>query len=444
MINFLLAIKISEKNGESHVVTKNALVARLVAFTLLAFSSLHSITADAQQYSMSDLGTLGGTYTGGYGINRAGQVVGASYTAKDALLRPFLYGKGGMIDLGTLGGIIGYGYGVDNTGRVTGFSDTGNVHHAFLYSNGNMVDLGTLGGSESAGYGINTIGQITGSSSTANNAAQHAFLYSYGSMIDLGTFGGADSYGYSINDIGQVVGTAADSYGTYHAFLYRNGSMTDIGSLGGGYGEANGINSSGQITGISLTAGRALHAFLYSSGAMKDLGTLGGANSAGLAINSGGQVVGYSLTANSAQHAFVYSKSVMKDLNSLIEPGGALIQHVTLTEATAINDSGWIVAEGIDSRTGDNYAYLLKPVSIAAQLASLLTEVTGVGPGKSLANKVALAQHYYAVSDIPATCTALSGFVSEVRAQSGKKISPQLDAKLITNAQVVEAEIGCR
>jgi probable HAF family extracellular repeat protein len=426
------------------VVTKNVLVARLIAFTLLAFSSLHSITAGAQQYSMSDLGTMGGTYSGGYGINSAGQVVGASYAAKDAFLRPYLYGNHGMIDLGTLGGIIGYGYGVNNAGHVTGFSDIGNGQHAFLYSNGSMVDLGTLGGSESAGYGINAAGQITGSSSTANNAAQHAFLYSYGSTIDLGTLGGADSYGYSINDIGQIVGTAADKYGTYHAFLYRNGSMADIGSLGGGYGEANGINRGGQITGISLTAGHALHAFLYSNRAMKDLGTLGGASSTGLGINSGGQVVGYSLTANNAQHAFVYSNSIMKDLNSFIEPGGTLAQYVTLTEATAINDNGWIVADGIDSRTGDTNAYLLQAVSTAAQLAALLTEVNGVGPGLSLTSKVALAQVYYAVSNIPATCTALAGFVSEVRAQSGKKINPQLDAKLITNAQVVEAEISCK
>jgi probable HAF family extracellular repeat protein len=426
------------------VLTKNVPVARLSAFTLLAFLSLHSITAGAQQYSISDLGTLGGTYSSGYGINSATKVVGASYTAKDALLRPFLYVNDGMIDLGTLGGIIGYGYGVNNAGHVTGFSDIGNGQHAFLYSNGSMVDLGTLGGSDSAGYGINTAGQITGFSSTANNAAQHAFLYSYGSMIDLGTLGGTDSYGYSINDIGQIVGTAADKYGTYHAFLYRNGSMTDIGSLGGGYGEANGINRSGQITGISLTAGHALHAFMYDNGAMKDLGTLGGASSAGLGINSGGQVVGYSLTAKNAQHAFVYSNSIMKDLNSILEPGDHLAQYVTLTEATAINDNGWIVADGIDSRTGDINAYLLQAVSPAAQLAALLTEVRGVGPGRSLANKVALAQDYYAVSDIPATCMVLTGFVSEVQAQSGKKISPQLDAKLSANAQAIEAEIGCK
>ena len=428
------------------MIKNNVLAAKLIAFALLAFTSLYSITAGAQVYALSDLGTLGGTYSGGFGINNAGQVVGASYTAKDASLRPFLYGKGGMRDLGTLGGIIGYGYGVNNAGQVTGFSDGGNGQHAFLYRNGSMVDLGTLGGAESAGFGINTGGQITGSSSTPNNAAHHAFLYSHGSMIDLGTLGGADSYAYSINDVAQIVGTAADRYGTYRAFLYRNGSMTDIGSLGGGYGEANGINSGGQISGTSLTGGHALHAFLYSNGAMKDLGTLGGASSAGLGISSGGQVVGYSQTVNGAQHAFVYSNSKMKDLNSLIAPGGTLARYVTLTEATAINDNGWIVANGIDSRAGDTddtHAYLLQAVSIAAQLTALLTEVTGVGPGHSLANKVVQAQSYYAVANLPATCTVLTGFVNEVRAQSGKKISPQLAATLVANAQVVEAEIGC-
>jgi Protein of unknown function (DUF1566) len=79
-----------------------------------------------------------------------------------------------------------------------------------------------------------------------------------------------------------------------------------------------------------------------------------------------------------------------------------------------------------------------------APLAALLTEVTGVGPGRSLADKVALAQTYYAVPDIQATCAVLTGFINEVQAQAGKKISPQLDAKLVADAQAIEAAIGCK
>jgi hypothetical protein len=76
-------------------------------------------------------------------------------------------------------------------------------------------------------------------------------------------------------------------------------------------------------------------------------------------------------------------------------------------------------------------------------LAALLKEVTGVGPGRRLAEKVALAQTYYAVPDVEATCAVLSGFVDEVKELVGKKISPQLDATIVANARVTMAAIGC-
>jgi hypothetical protein len=76
-------------------------------------------------------------------------------------------------------------------------------------------------------------------------------------------------------------------------------------------------------------------------------------------------------------------------------------------------------------------------------LAALLKEVTGVGPGKRLAEKVTLAQTYYAVPDIQSTCAVLTGFVNEVKAQAGKKIAQPLDAKLIADAQAIETAIGC-
>jgi probable HAF family extracellular repeat protein len=135
--------------------------------------------------------------------------------------------------------------------------------------------------------------------------------------------------------------------------------MTDIGSLGGGYGQANGINRNGQITGVSLTGTHALHAFLYSAGAMQDLGTLGGYTSEGYGINSAGQVVGYSLTASNASHAFLYLDGKMTDLNAMLDSSSALSPYVVLLEARAINDDQFIVANGLDSRTNEEHAYLL-------------------------------------------------------------------------------------
>jgi hypothetical protein len=79
----------------------------------------------------------------------------------------------------------------------------------------------------------------------------------------------------------------------------------------------------------------------------------------------------------------------------------------------------------------------------AAMLADLHANVGGVGPGKSLANTVALAQTYYAAGDVLATCPMLTAFVNEVEAQAGKKIGQVLDAKLSADAEAIETAIGC-
>jgi hypothetical protein len=76
-------------------------------------------------------------------------------------------------------------------------------------------------------------------------------------------------------------------------------------------------------------------------------------------------------------------------------------------------------------------------------LQQLLGDVTGVGPGKSLANKVKLMQTYYAVPDTEATCAVLTDFVSEVLAQEGKKLKVELANELIVEAQAIKVAIGC-
>ena len=83
------------------------------------------------------------------------------------------------------------------------------------------------------------------------------------------------------------------------------------------------------------------------------------------------------------------------------------------------------------------------PPSQHQQLAELLTEVTGEGPGKSLANKVEQALTQYAAKDLQATCAPLAAFVNEAEAQAGKKIGQALAEKLITDAQAIETAIGC-
>jgi hypothetical protein len=78
----------------------------------------------------------------------------------------------------------------------------------------------------------------------------------------------------------------------------------------------------------------------------------------------------------------------------------------------------------------------------ACALADLQTQVVGVGPGKSLANKLTLLQGYLAINDNADACITLTGFINEVHAQSAS-IGATLAASLITQAQTIQTAIGC-
>jgi hypothetical protein len=79
----------------------------------------------------------------------------------------------------------------------------------------------------------------------------------------------------------------------------------------------------------------------------------------------------------------------------------------------------------------------------AEQLTDLGAAVAGVGPGHSLADKVTAIDGFVAASDTLDACATLGAFRSEVDAQTGKKISTAQAASFITQAQDIEAALGC-
>src|SRR5258708_17407737 len=60
--------------------------------------------APTQAYSVTDMGTLGGSFAFAFAVNNRSQATGVSTLPGDVVVHGFLWQSGAMTDLGTLGG----------------------------------------------------------------------------------------------------------------------------------------------------------------------------------------------------------------------------------------------------------------------------------------------------------------------------------------------------
>ncbi len=343
-------------------------IAALLAMTHLA----------SAEYTIIDLGTLGGSSSWANGVNDSGQVVGSSYRSPWNF-SAFIWQNGVMTNLGVNNYSDSRGYGINNSGQVVGGSA------AFLWQDGVMTDIGTFTDWTSSAYGINNTAQVVGQAA-ANEGRCYAFLWEQDSgFVSLGMlpYGwdqlwGNHSGARGINDGGQVVGWSyVDSSSHKHAFLltpegdnwYRdtdedgyNDLMVDLGTLGGDNSNAFATNNSDQVVGWAEIPDGNEHACLWNLGAgVVDLGTLGGSTSHALGINNLGHVVGYSTTVGGESHAFLWQNGSMIDLNDQIFPESGW----QLKEARDINKDEWIVGYGTNPN-GEEHAFLLVQEPICA------------------------------------------------------------------------------
>jgi probable HAF family extracellular repeat protein len=366
------------------------------------------------RYVVTDLGTLpngSGAFAGSNYIVDNGLATG-SVNLTDGSSHAVLWNNGPITDMGTLGGPNSIGYGVNPRGRASGLSETGAsdpygedycafgthlICLGFAWQNGTMTPLSTLGGNNAAGSQINSRGEIVGyaENTTSDPSCPPPQVFQFKPVIwdskgvvgALPTFpGDAEGAALGINDNGQAVGTSGacgsfESDALYlvekHALLWRDGMVTDLGNLGGSGGTgflalgnaAYSVNNRGDVVGHSdLPGDTTTHAFLWTKKTgMQDLGVLpGDAFSFALGINDATEIVGTSLPVSlTGQRALLWENGAAFDLNSLIIPGGNA--GLYLLNAFSINARGEIVGVGLTT-TGDVHAFLATPIHGADSL----------------------------------------------------------------------------
>jgi probable HAF family extracellular repeat protein len=272
--------------------------------------------------------------------------------------------------------------GINTHGDVVGYTANG----AFVYSNGATQNFGAAG---SQAVAINDSGFVVGTSNPAQcSSTCNVFTYSNGTLTPVAPIAFTPTIAVGVTASGGLVGTTAGVNNPSQGFVYENGTTRYLtphsSDPNAPTSLAAGANAAGDVVGAlvsQLFAGPTQAALFSRNGTVTVLGGLAPDKmSIADAVNANGEIVGWAADAQSRDVAFLYENGQMADLNDLVQ-SSPLAAFVRLTGASAINDDGWIVANGIDSRTGQSHAYLIEnpaPVPLPAGIWLLGSALLGI------------------------------------------------------------------
>ena len=311
----------------------------------LAIAVLISGPAWSQEYTVTDLGTLGGVTSAAVAVNNAGQVVGTANVTGDSHSDPFLYSAKKMTDVWTggteFGGIT---VALNNSGHfVVNYNLDAQGHTESFINNGVIwADLG-IGGAA----GMNASDTVVG------NGPNGYWVYSNGYLNTTPSYsipGGGKALAYSINNAGAIAGECPKAdpyYGGQNGCVFGPDGSTVL--LNANLGELDpfppyAISSSGETCGMN---GIQQFGVWSDTGAETYAATVGYmAQCAGL--DSYGDAVGYGTYGHVGEvlHGYIYDPvNKLRDMNGLISHLSVRGHGVTINFAVSIADTGYIAAD---------------------------------------------------------------------------------------------------
>ncbi len=236
-------------------------------------------------------------------------------------------------------------YGINNAGQMVGaYIDDSEATHGFLLNGGVFTTIDFPDARLTVAAGINNNGDITGQYNDSYDIG-HGFVLSGDAFItkDLGE--GYQTFPTAIDDFGNLVGFCTDSDFNFHGCVAFDGPFTlfdfpgataslalgiafhGSGALTGGYGNVNGSNFE--------------HGFVYNDGEFTPIDFPGDTHTVAFGVNDNGEIVGsYSVSPFTANQGFSWVSGSFTTTNI---PGALQTNPINL------NDSGQVVGWYVDS-----------------------------------------------------------------------------------------------
>ncbi|TAN19863.1 MAG: YncE family protein [Actinomycetota bacterium] len=149
------------------------------------------------------------------------------------------------------------------------------------------------------------------------------------------------------------------------------------------------------------------------------------------------------VNATSSSGAIVnYSLPVVSDPDDATLPVATCSQPSGSVFPVGVTTVNCSVTDSEDTPSTVTTSFTIDVLGAKSQLQSLGSSVVGVGPGGSLSSKIQLALSNLNSGNLNGAKSILQGFINEVHAQSGKKISKARASALIADAQRIINVIG--